>query len=258
MAKQSREATLAKSGFGIGLYMTITDRASPRLAMLKEGLRSAIATAVNRAAFTVRKELRTKITKSIDRPTQFTLNGVAVEQASAENLTARVGPNAAVAAAWNRMMRPNVYGGTRGLKAFEARLGGLIAGYKIVPGKKAPLDAYGNVKRGELLKMTRAISSGSVTAKIGKSSKSRAWTYQVVLPNSGVKLPPGVYKNVGGQRELWLLFVSNETYQKRIDWYGTAQQVVNQVGTKFCVQEIRKLWDAGKRLPPRITFRKLA
>jgi len=172
-----------------------------------------------------------------DRPTPFTLNSLYLKAATPITLTTRV---------WFRDLRfkahylvPQVEGGDRPLKRFEKYLqsrGLLPVGMYAVPGERADLDAYGNMSRGQLVKILSALQalpevgylanrSAAAAARRAKSKRPRALTnYFVGRPKAGE--PIGVWERIGktGLRPI-LIFVKAPRYKKRFNFYGVASDV---------------------------------
>ena len=192
---------------------------------------AAIATALTRTASKVRDSMRIEMARTLDRPTPYTLNSLYVKIATADNLNASVkfkdskaesGSNTPAAS----YMLPNVEGGKRKTKGFEAALrsmGALPEGWLVVPGPGATLDIYGNVSRGQVQQILAQLKTGSVKAGAQRKAGGQ---YFVLMP--GAKAAPGIY-----QRELLgrnvtpvFLYVSTATYRQRLDFYGKGKDVI--------------------------------
>jgi hypothetical protein len=178
---------------------------------------------------------KTEMTKVFDRPTPFTLNSLYVQSATPSRLIART---------WFKDLRfkahylvPQVEGGDRPLKRFEKFLqskGLLPVGMFAVPGERAELDAYGNMSRGQLVKILSALQAlpeaGYLANRSQRSAKRRRKQlvdYFVGRPKPAA--PMGVWQRIGttGLRPI-LIFVKAPHYKKRFDFYGIAVTVSNR------------------------------
>jgi hypothetical protein len=186
------------------------------------------------------KEMR----RVFDRPTAFTLNALKVERATKRRLEARV-----VLKDPTRIDDEHHYlnvetaGGTRGFKPFEARLLRkriIPAGEYAVPGQGADMDAFGNMKRGQITQVLsyfdafgdagfRANMGDRGRKRLGKTTKKkRGFAYFTAKPGNKQNLKPGIYKRVdtgfGGAISRVLLFSRASAYQPRID----LQRILNE------------------------------
>jgi hypothetical protein len=107
---------------------------------------------LNRTARKARDANVEEMKRVFDRPTRFTLNALRIQPATKSSLVARLwfrefaGKGTPAA----KYLLPQVHGGERPHKRFEARLmhmGMLPRGMYLVPASGAPLDRYGNVQR---------------------------------------------------------------------------------------------------------------
>lgn len=179
------------------------------------------------------KEMR----RVLDRPTPFTLSSLYLKSATWADLTVRVFFKDL---RWKaHYLVPEVEGGDRPLKRFEKMLqsrGLLPVGMFAVPGERADLDAYGNMSRGQLIKILSALQalpetgylanrSAASAARRARSKKPKALiNYFVGRPKQSD--PMGVWERVGktGLRPI-LIFVKAPRYKKRFDFYGVARNV---------------------------------
>lgn len=216
-------------------------------------MRAAMATALTRTAVEVRDAIRRDMSTKLDRPTPYTLRQLRYVGASANRLAAAVGFN--VVAVTDEMgtpiryvdlgpsqtpagkyLQPQIEGGTRRPKRLEEALratGALPAGWFVVPGQGARLDAFGNVSRGQVIQVLSQLRvqlvagsnrnmSTNARAQISAQRKAGG-RFFVVPPGSNVQ--PGIY-----QRELLglnitpvFIFVRSATYRQRFDFYNRAR-----------------------------------
>lgn len=219
----------------------------------------AIAAALNITAFAVRTAEQNEMRRVFDRPTPFVIKAVYVKKATSENLTAMVGPNDFLMADyWQNILSPQVYGGLRTYKSMERRLqyvGILPTGWYIVPGAAMPLNAYGNIKPSEIMKILSWLnallqySQGAMQNRNERIRNRRNQTeragaaYFATSPiyNANAGLRAGVYlRTRTGQIKPMLIFVSRVQYKAILDWEGVARRTVNEVLPNATEKAIRK------------------
>lgn len=167
------------------------------------------------------RAIQAEMGKVFDRPTRYALNSVAW----AEDLP---GPEAAVVwrgstDAWSRAgqfkgaheranqgyLKAQIYGGPRRQKASEIRLQRIRTGGQdiyVVPTGYAELDSYGNVSRGQIVKILSALEAlggdgqgFDGNRKPGRRGRGRrrAEDYFAIWPGSNQALPPAIYRKFG-------------------------------------------------------------
>ncbi len=222
--------------FTMSVRSNVTD-ALKDLRAMRVNVPLATAKALTFTAEAVRSAEREEMRRVFDRPTPFTMNSLYLKGATPTSLTARV---------YFKDLRfkahylvPQVEGGDRPLKRFEQMLqarGQMPVGMFAVPGERADLDAYGNMSRGQLVKILSALNvlpevgylanrSARSAARRAKSKRPRALVdYFVGRPEPSS--PAGVWERVGktGLRPI-LIFVKRPQYRKRYDFYGLANRV---------------------------------
>ncbi|NYT38882.1 hypothetical protein ERD78_18805 [Allopusillimonas soli] len=116
----------------------------------------ATSRALNSTAKQVKSALDQAILRDFDRPTPYTQRALRINYATKAKLQAYVGfrDSAGKGVSANQYLWAQVHGGTRRAKRSEQALAkvGLPGGY-VVPGAGAQLDAYGNMSRGQLVKL---------------------------------------------------------------------------------------------------------
>ena len=201
----------------------------------KKHLAFATAKALTKTAQLVKRDLQQEMTKVFDRPTPYTKNAIYIKPATKEKLEARV---------WLKdgsYLLPQIFGGSRKLKRFEKSLasaGLLPAGMHAVPGSAAQLDAYGNMQRGQLVRILSSLRafgeqgySANMNAKQrGRLTKRTRSAYFVGRPGGG-KFPLGVWetKASGFGRSVArpvIMFVRASSYRKRFRFFEVAQNTV--------------------------------
>jgi hypothetical protein len=219
-------------------------------------LSAVAATAATRTANEIRTEIQAEMSRVFDRPTPYTLRSVRVKAATASSPVAEVfisqqkalrDPSPAV------VLQPQVDGGARGVKGLELvlrRLGVLPAGWLVVPSKALPLDAYGNISRGQITQVLNQLGqdlspgyartiSKSATKRL-ESARRSGRTYVAFARPVG-RIKPGVYQRSGpGGRLLVPVFfyVSAVAYRKRVDLAGVAQDQAPKVLTREALRAL--------------------
>ena len=210
--------------------------------------------ALNKTAEQVRAEIQVEMQRVFDKPTPWVINSLRIKYASKTKLMAEIefkDKNSVESA--RSMLEPHVYGGARHYKAMEARLfnaGLLPAGWNVVPGGAANLDAFGNMSQGQITQILNVLQTyteaGYNTAnsktidRLAKGSKKKGtygFTYWVnppptSQPAKGKHLPPGVYQRVysgfGTSLKPVLIFVKRAAYKARLDFWGISKRAAER------------------------------
>ena len=214
----------------------------------------AAATAMTRVARRIAvEEMPAEMQRVFDRPTRYTLNSLRVIPAKRDNLQARVyvkddAPNTGTRP--EDYLLPQVDGGARREKRFERamRYRGLLGnGWRAVPATGAPLDAYGNLRRGEIqriLTATRTTFTGYQDKSNSRRSQANAKNapYFAIAPATQrmvggenritpARMQPGVYKRTGKRGIRPVLIFTNKAPQyrrRRLDFEGVAARVARE------------------------------
>lgn len=203
--------------------------------------------ALNQTADQVKQALVDEMIRIFDRPTPYTLNAPYVWYANKTTLTAKIllrefgGKSRS-----EKYLLTQVHGGARRLKSFESALrsiGVLPDGMYAVPGRRAPLDAYGNISAGfivQILSYFRAFGEqgykANITdekmAKMAKGTKKKRGIEYFAIRNAGQSLKLGIYRKTafafGKSTEPMIMFVKKPAYRQLLKWDEIAQRVVNQ------------------------------
>jgi hypothetical protein len=158
---------------------------------------AGLATALTKTAQAVQVAQRAEMRDVFDRPSPYTLGAVYVKGAGADKLEARVGiadsPGGRGRAAI-KYLRWQISGGQRTPKAYERalmRAGALPDDMRTVPGKYARLDAFGNIKAGQLRQILSQLrielSSGAISALPAVSKSDRQLAGQSTRGAKGPK-----------------------------------------------------------------------
>lgn len=113
--------------------------------------RFATMRTLNDLGFQGRKDLQGEARRVFDRPTPYVLNSFHVDTATKDRLEVTIQPKyfGGKGVDPQNVLQAEVFGGARKAKRFEValrRIGVLPAGFMAVPGRGAPLDAYGNLR----------------------------------------------------------------------------------------------------------------
>lgn len=216
----------------------------------------AVALALTRTAQEIKKAEQAEMRNVFDRPKPFTLNALYVKPATKATLEARVWVKDSERP--THYLLPQIGGGDRKLKRFEQLLvqrGVMRTGERAVPGGGANLDAFGNMSRGQIVKILSQLQAfnlaGSTANASGdkRSKAKRAREAYFVSTGPGTRpsgrrswkngrmqqtLPRGVWMrkphNVLGSFVLpVLLFVSRAGYRVRFKFDEVAQATITRV-----------------------------
>lgn len=214
----------------------------------------ATSLALNRTASAIQKALVEQMGQVFDRPTPYTLRSLRLQRATKQNLTASVAYKdfAGKGTAASKYLRPQVDGGKRRQKRFENALGRIGPSGYYVPAGGADQDAYGNMSRGQIVKLLSYLQAfGEQGYRANATDKSRARTAKVRRSEAGYRringvvyfisrgkgtvsgnrtqhLPAGVWRKTGthgADVAPVLLHVDNVNYTKRLPFYETADEV---------------------------------
>lgn len=221
----------------------------------REGIPFAAIVAMTRTAQAVKQVQVSELRRVFDRPTPYTLNALFVSPATKRRPVALVGFkdfSGKGTPAW-KYLGPQVEGGPRRSKRSEValRLAGLLPpGLYVVPGAGAEIDAYGNMSRGQIVKILsylRAFGEQGYVANRSRTRKSRGVRrneqYFVGAPGGA---PLGVWQRKGGAIVPVMIFVRAPQYQKRYPFHEVSDRVVR---FQFPAQFERAMAEWGNRTP---------
>jgi len=219
----------------------------------------ATSLALNRTGQLILEALVRTTSESFDRPTPYTLRALRLRRATKENLVAvvdyRDGAGKGISA--DKYLPPNVLGGGRGLKRSERALArvGLPAQAYTVPAAGAELDAYGNMSRGQIVRLLSYLQAfGEQGYRANSTERSRARAAKIGRSQQGYKRINGVQYFVsrgkgtmaGNRRQplaagVWrktgthgvdvqpvLLAIERPEYTRRFPFYETAEAVYTE------------------------------
>lgn len=193
------------------------DAVRAALAGVSEQMPYILKTAINSAAFAVRKVEQQEMQRVFDNPAPWLTRQVRVVPATKENLTAIVNFQTPKAAA---IVAPHVESGARGIKPYERVLqsmGALPAGMRAIPAREIR-NANNDISKAMAGKIIKGLLAGY------KQSGFFA------IKQKGKGLFPGVWlKGKNKKPKLHLLFVSQATYRKRYDFTGVGEAEARRV-----------------------------
>jgi hypothetical protein len=212
--------------------------------------RFATAVALTRTAKAAEAAETHEIKDVFDRPTPFTQKAVFTKPATKAHLTAAVYLKdfAGKGVPASKYLKAEIKGGFRRLKKFERALvsaGVMPPGYYAVPGKAAEMDAFGNMKGSEIVRILsffrafpeagyRANITDKGKARLAKGSKRKGtlgYEYFVGAPVDG-KLPLGIWQRFflghGQAIKPVIIFVKSAQYQKLFDFEYVARKTVEK------------------------------
>lgn len=217
---------------------------------------AAVATALTRTAVAARAAVAAEMGRVFDAPTPYTMRQLRYVPATAARPVAAVGFNVvAIQDVMGRVMEfrdlgpgqtpagryltPQIEGGSRAPKRLEEALraaGALPKGWFAVPGQGAGLDAFGNMRVGQVrqvlsqLRLQTLAGSSSNMREAGDAGAIRAQRraggrFFVVPPGGDTQ--PGVYQREFFGRNVTpvLIFVRSVTYRRRFDFEGVVSRV---------------------------------
>lgn len=143
--------------FDVSVDITGATRMLDRLA--RDQVPFAASKTINAVAQKVLEAEQHEMRDVFDRPTPYTMNSMRVIRSTKQRLVSVVEfkeNNAFGNRPASKYMSPSIKGGSRRMKGFELLLrnaGVMPDGYRAVPGRGLKLDAYGNVRRGDIIRI---------------------------------------------------------------------------------------------------------
>lgn len=209
----------------------------------------ATALALTRTGQDVKDAIEREMRDVFDRPTPYTLRGFRLYPARKNNLKAEVWFRPAMVSGKDARdyLGPQVFGGSRKLKAFERslRLAGLLPDdMNAVPGAAAQLDAYGNMARGQIMQLLsyfKTFTADGFRANItdkrkgamaaGNARKGQRGTAYFVGRVGDGRGPLGIWQrttfgSLGTAVKPVIMFVRPGHYKPVLDIQGIAQRIV--------------------------------
>jgi len=233
----------------------------------KQQVPFALARALTQTAKLVQESEYHEIRDVFDRPTPYTLNSIFTKPATKQTLTATVGlkEDSSKGLPPTKYLAAEIKGGGRALKRVERALevvGALPAGFWIVPGSGAKIDAYGNWDRGEIVRVLsyfKAYPEAGYKSNITDARKKRlergtktkiGYAYFVGRPADG-KLPFGIWQRFhlghGSAIKPIALFISGPRYEAIFDFEFVARTTVERDFPRVFGESLRQALASARR-----------
>lgn len=210
----------------------------------------ALAKALTKTAQDVRDAQKYEITKVFDRPTSYTRNSIFMEGAKKTRLEAKVWLKGEYEHSDRRhYLVPQILGGDRPLKRFERRLvqnALMRSDERAVPASGAKLDSYGNVSRGQIIKILSQLQATTVVGDYSGASNSRrsrakrakegyfvSRGLRLMSGKTTEHLPRGIWMRrsfgpLGTAVKPVFLFVNRARYKARYKFFELANTVIDK------------------------------
>lgn len=224
----------------------------------------ATSQTVNRLARQAVSDLQSEMKDVFKNPTDYTLKAFYAHGGTKNN------PGAEILARPGRLkdtpgwkyLTPEVFGGTRNMKRFERTLQAHFGSGQSVPGRGAPLNAFGNISQGFIEKLLSALGAAENRAGYSANRRNlskrqraalgadgnyrRAQFFLAHSKSDGSLL--GIYQIVGsGHVEPVLIFPHRvPTYRKRLPYAETIKESVAKHAGQFLGQELEKAIASAK------------
>jgi len=189
----------------------------------------AVAVALTRTGWEVRKQLMTGMQQSFDRPTPFTMRAFRVDMAKASTLEATVWALPMQA----KYLANEIEGGKRDTKAFERKMH-LFGGQVALPSGGAKLNGYGNMSM-SFIKSVNADENSGGSAKRFFTGTPRGWL--------GDGRFDGVWARVDDNHRLVrvMSFANEAKYEGRLQMSVIAQRTVDSVFESQLIKAMRDI-----------------
>ena len=205
----------------------------------------ASAVALTRTAQQAKEALEKEMASVFDRPTPYTMKSLRLRSAKTTKLEAFVWlkDDAGKGTPADKYLLPQINGGVRALKRFEQALqavGAMPRGYVAIPAAGAQLDAYGNVKRSQIVQIMsqlKAQRGGGYQSRASDSKRSKRTVAKqgviyMALPKRHKGLAAGVWAKIvfahGTTVKPVFIFASAANYKPLFKFEQIAKEVVDK------------------------------
>lgn len=178
----------------LSIEITGVEAAGQRIRDVPRQVRFATSQALNETAFAARLNVQAEMRSVFDRPTPWIQKTIFVKPAKPAQLEAQIYPEylGGKSVEPSKVLWAEVFGGDRRAKRSERalrRIGVLPPGMVIVPGKGAPLDAYGNIPGSFLVRLLAYFEAfGEQGYSSNMNDKGRARLAKVKRSNGALKV----------------------------------------------------------------------
>ena len=217
-------------------FQQAVKKASQKLTKVqRQQLPFAIANALTQTAKGLVQEEKKEMRRDFNKPIKYTLDSSFYLPASKNDNppTATFGLRqfAGKGTPANRYLGPNIFGGRRGEKSSERRLrtaGILPSGYLTAPGRDAGILGNGNMRKGEITRLLAAVSALGADSSTSASRKRNKNVRGYYVAYKGGKAVGIRHRAKGSDSRKILNFIRSPNYQKRYDYYETANRYVKR------------------------------
>lgn len=228
-----------------------TDKLRREIKGIRDQVPFATRKTLNALARKVKADIDGQLKSRLDRPTRFTLRSITTENSKSSNMTAVVKVKdkpRATGKSEREVLKHLFTGGSRIGKGTEGALkslGVLPAGKFVVPGDKAPLDAFGNIRRTFIKnlinyfksfrpsgKNTSTLAPGVWLRKFDRAQKKArkkrglSGSFEFFVVHQQIDKAASKRKATGPKPEPVLLFVDRPRYRKYFDMEKTGRKII--------------------------------
>lgn len=178
----------------------------------------AAALALTRTAKQAQVDEKRAMQRAFKTPRPYTLNSAKIEPATKRKLEASVflADRASRGVPAGRYLRAEIEGGNRTDKGSERkskRQGIFAENNYLLPGPGADLDAFGDMRQGQLKRVLASFASG----------KGSAGQFFLIKSRTKTRLPAGIYRRRKNAVPILVYALTKQpTYERHFDFYGAA------------------------------------
>ncbi|MBY6104896.1 hypothetical protein KUW19_00170 [Ferrimonas balearica] len=203
------------------------------LGRVKKQIPYATRVAINNTAVEVQKAIKGELAAKVDRPTRFTMNSPVVQFATKARPAAAIAirDEAFKGVAPINYLAANIHGGESQLKRSERLLmarGVMKPGQRLIPGRRAKLDRYGNLPRNQINKALSNIGHQADrwqnTRQNTRRKKGKARFDYFLIPNGHPNLTPGIWKEERGWAYPWAIFADRASRRRGVIRFDAVAQ----------------------------------
>ncbi|WP_029604977.1 hypothetical protein [Kozakia baliensis] len=225
--------------------------------LTRDEIPRAISVSLNRIAGAAKRAIVSKMDEAFENPVPYTLGAFRIENATPENLTVAIATKndrkdgEYITRSAYDYIKTEVTGGQREMKRSEIALKEISGGQYWLPGKDAPLDQHGNVKKSEIIRLLSRLGAmrnvglnmsdktARRLARKGMVARGQRSEY-FVARDKGNGRPKGIYKYVSpGKVDQILIFTSKTpTYKSRLPVEKTVQETVDRLADRLVKQSV--------------------
>ena len=235
-------------------------------ALEQQNLPFATMRAVNETAIAIRQRWAEAAPRVFDRPVPLTVNAAQYEKATKQKLFAvvKLRDEASNGTPPAKYLLTEVEGGTRrktGLEKLLQAKGAMPAGMFAVPGKGAELDAYGNIRKGQISKVLSQLgarndplqnetdTSRDRRRKRAVKKGIRGGEFFTLKAKRG-RMLPGIYERIvsgfGSTVRSLFIFVRGAQYKPRYNIFDLAQSAWDKLMPFHFQRELDKALQTSK------------